>query len=125
MPAARLPDAKAKALGADRKDPQRFRDRKSPASGALGKPSTHLTKGGMAAWEAFKRELPWLTEADRAVMEICCSVRGRLFDGEDVGVTALSMYQSVLSKLGATPADRSKVSMPDDEAPADEFFGVN
>ncbi|KQM88646.1 hypothetical protein ASE67_02580 [Sphingomonas sp. Leaf23] len=62
-------------------------------------------------------------ESDRALVEIASSVRGRLLAGEDVGVTALSMLQSILSKLGGSPADRSKVALPDDEKERDEFFG--
>jgi hypothetical protein len=48
-------------------------------------------------------------------------VRGLILAGEEVGVTKLSMYQSMLSKLGATPADRSRIAAGDDEEP-DEFF---
>ncbi len=125
MPAPRLPLAKAKVTGADIKDPQRFKERKEPSTPALGGPSPFLDEFGIAAWESFRRELPWLAESDRALVEIAASVRGRLLGGEDVGTTALSMLQSILSKMGASPADRSKVSAGDDENEEDEFFGPN
>lgn len=117
----RTPTAVARATAADEKNPQRFRNRKEPQSKPLAAPSKFLDDFGVQAWEGFKRELPWLMESDRALVEIASSVRGRLLAGEDVGVTALSMLQSMLSKMGASPADRSRVSAPDDEDP-DEFF---
>lgn len=125
MPAARLPVVKAEVTGAAAKNPQRHRDRKEAKTPSLGAPSKFLDVNGQAAWESFKRELPWLAESDRSLVEIAAHVRGRLLGGEDVGVTALSMLQSILSKMGASPADRSKVSTPDDDQPKDEFFGDN
>jgi len=83
----------------------------------------HLDKYAKRAWERFRAELPWLTSGDKALLEIASLVRGEMLKGEIPGVTKLSMYQSVLSKLGATPTDRSKVTLPDDETEEDEFFG--
>ncbi len=81
---------------------------------------------GKRAFEAFKRELPWLTEGDRALVEVASSLRGRLIeDAAGVGVSALQALSAVLSKLGATPTDRSKISVPADEEEKDDFFGVN
>lgn len=121
MPHPRTPAAKAKATGADVQHPGRHADRKDPGGLPLGEASDFLTDSAKSAWEGFKRELPWLLESDRAVMEVCAQVRGLLMDCEDVGVTKLSMYQSMLSKLGATPADRTRVSAPEQED-EDEFF---
>lgn len=123
MARARTPVAKAKVTGAAAKNPQRHRGRSKPAVRPLGKPSTFLDKHGQQAWEGFRRELPWLMESDRSLLEVACVVRGRLLAGDDVGVQSLSMLQSILSKLGASPSDRSKVAVPDEEKPQDEFFG--
>lgn len=125
MPAPRSPVAKAKVTGAEVKNPQRHRPRSEPKVSELGEPSGFLDQYGIKAWEGFRRELPWLAESDRALVEIASSVRGRLLSGDDVGVTALSMLQSILSKMGASPADRSKVMVPDgeEEDPSDKFFG--
>jgi hypothetical protein len=126
MPRPRLPAAKAAVTGAALRHPERHRNRKEPASTSLGKPSIHLDDFGKRAFEAFKRELPWLTEGDRALVEVAASLRGRLIeDAAGVGVSALQALSAVLSKLGATPTDRSKVSAPADEEEPDEFFGVN
>ena len=121
MPNPRTPAAKVKVDGADVKNPQRHRDRKEPTGSPLGAASKFLDKHGEQAWEGFKRELPWLLESDRALVEVASSVRGRLLSGEDVGVTALSMLQSILSKMGATPADRSRIDIAEGEED-DEFF---
>lgn len=125
MPNARTPVAKAKATGAAALHPGRHANRKDPKTQPLGDPSPFLDEHGIKAWEAYRRELPWLMESDRSLVEIAASVRGRLLAGEDVGVTALSMLQSMLSKMGGSPADRSKVGAPDDEQQEDEFFGAN
>lgn len=122
MAAPRLPALKADVTGAADKNPQRHADRKEPQGRPLGDAPSFLTSEGVQAWEGFKRELPWLMESDRAVMEVCAQVRGQILAGDDVGVTKLSMYQSMLSKLGATPADRTRVSVPEGDGDDDEFF---
>lgn len=122
MPNPRTPAAKAKVTGAAALHPGRHAKRRDPKTSPLGGPSPFLDENGEAAWEGFKRELPWLMESDRAMVEVCAQVRGLLLKGEDVGVTRLSMYQSMLSKLGASPADRTKVSAGDDEDEGNEFF---
>lgn len=124
MPAPRTPAAKANITGAASKNPQRHKTRKEPSTVGLGAPSPFLDPFGVKAWEGFKKELPWLAESDRALVEIASSVRGRLLAGEDVGITALSMLQSILSKMGGSPADRTKVTHGGEEEadPADKFF---
>lgn len=121
----RTPAAKAAVTGTADRNPARFENRKEPKTAQLGQPSDFLDENGVKAWEGFKRELPWLGESDRALVEIASHVRGRLLGGEDVGVTALSMLQSILSKMGGSPADRSKVARPDAEDDEDEFFPAN
>ncbi len=123
MARARTPAAKAALTGAADKNPKRHRTRKEPATRPLGNPSTFLDEHGRQAWEAYRLELPWLMESDRSLLEIAATVRGKLLSGGDVGVQSLSMLQSILSKLGASPADRTKVAVPDDEKEEDEFFG--
>jgi hypothetical protein len=66
--------------------------------------------------------MPWLTEGHRALVEVASNLRGRLIDGQDVGVNALSLLQVCLSKLGATPTDETKLSLPDDGDEPDPIF---
>ena len=114
MPAHRLPVAKAAATGADIKNPGRHRDRKSPRSRDLGDPSPFLRNipSGEQAWEAFKRELPWLTEGHRAFVEVIVPYRASLLGGKLLNTSEVKNYQAMLSKLGATPVDETKVSTP-------------
>jgi len=122
MPRPRTPALKAKATGATIIHPGRHKDRKAPKLVPLGRPSDHLKDGGVVAWEGFKRELPWLTEGHRALVEVASNLRGRLIDGDEVGVNALSLLQVCLSKLGATPTDETKLNLADDGDEADPIF---
>jgi hypothetical protein len=128
MPAPRLPKAKAELTGAMLTHPGRYRDRKEPHSAEsarpLGQPSTFLSGFQVEAWEAYKRELPYLTEGDRSVVEVASVIRGRLFSGVEVGVPQLNTLRVLLGQLGATPTDRSKVFQRDEKRddPTEEFF---
>ena len=123
MPRPRLPLMKAEATAATLKDPRRYRARKSPQKATpLGDPSPFLKDGAVVAWEGFRRELPWLTESHRTMVEVASNLRGRLIDGEEVGVNALSLLQVCMGKLGATPTDESKVNFGDEGDEADPMF---
>lgn len=125
MPAPRLPAVKAKAKGAELKNKARFAGRAQHPSAPLGTPSPWLTDPQRTAWEAFLRELPWLCERDRSLVEIVCMVRARMMSGEDVGVQALNLLRQALGQMGATPADATKVPTGSDdepERPEDQYF---
>jgi hypothetical protein len=76
------------------------------------------------AWNQFRREVPWLMESDRALVEIASYLRARIMAGEDVGAGAMNQLRMCAAQMGATPADRSKVAVPDEpeDDPADRFF---
>lgn len=120
----RTPTAKAKITGAAQKNPKRFEGRADPNLPNLGSPSIWMDEPQKKAWEAFKKEFPWLTEADRTLVEIACNLRGRLISGEEVGVQALGQLRMCVSAMGGTPADRSKVTLPDggEEDPDEKWF---
>ena len=122
MPRPRTPMAKAESTGQTIANPMRFKSRKEPKSRTLGKPSFHLSDLEKAVWESFKLELPWLTERDRALVEVACQARSCLMQrGFKADVAA--QLRICLSAMGATPADATKVSTPDDDAsPEDEFL---
>lgn len=129
MARSRNPVAKANATGAALRNPARYIGRTDPASAPLGVASPFITGHAITTWAGFTREIPWLTEADRAMVEICAMLRGRLIasgeTGEPVGVQALGVLQACLTKLGATPVDRSRIAVTDDAGEPDEFFGAN
>lgn len=83
-----------------------------------------MNDGQRAAWDLFRREVPWLMEFDRVLVEIAAGIRARMMAGEEVGVSALNQLRMCEAQMGGSPADRSKVALPDepDEDPADRFF---
>lgn len=127
MARPRTPRAKAAVEGADKKNPQRFRGRNDVGvDGPLGDPPAWLvdtdTNMARSAWVLFADELPWLNKSHRALVGMAASVRGRLIAGQDVGVQALNLLRQCLGQMGATPADATKVSLPDDEDEKDDIL---
>jgi hypothetical protein len=120
----RTPLAKAKVTGATINHPKVHNSRKEPKqTSPLGEPTGFLDEVEQLCWACFQREIPWLTETDRPLIEVACRLRARVWGGT-IDARVLGALSSVLSKLGATPADRSKVFVPKDEDgdPEDKFF---
>ena len=125
MPRAQTPAAKAKVTGAAVLHPGRHSNRKEPKSVPLGDPSDWMGGEQRVAWNSFQRELPWLMESHRTLVEIASCLRARLMSGEEVGVQALAQLRMCLSAMGATPVDASKIIVSDDgdsEDPAAAYF---
>src|SRR5690349_18734281 len=124
MPRSRTPLEKARNTGVGRKHTCRFARRSAPDTLPLGEPWNWMNDGQRAAWDRFKREIPWLMESDRVLVEIAASIRARVMNGEEVGVGALNQPRMCMAQMGTTLANRSKVAVPDkpDEDPADLFF---
>ena len=115
MARARTPTEKAKLTGAAAKDPQRYRDRKEPNGGPrLGKPPAYFEKAHRDAWSRFIKELPWLVESDRAMVEITCLTRVIVETQPNVSAAILREHRQQLGSLGATPTARSNVAPPHD-----------
>src|SRR5262249_44380445 len=117
-----MPLAKARATGADRKNPARFADRREPNSEQLGNPSPHLSELQRKAWQAFTREAHWLKESDRALVEVASILRASLWSEFDV--KTIGQLRLCLSAMGLTPTTRSKIAIADEpEAdPSEEFY---
>ena len=83
-----------------------------------------MNGGQRTACNLIRREVPWLTETDRALVEIASYLRARIMAGEEVGVGAINQLRMCAAQMGATPADRSKIAVPaePDDDPADRFF---
>ena len=108
--------------GADLKNPSRFLNRGDPPSARLGAPSTWMKEGQIAAWEAFQREIPWLAESDRTLLEIAVTIRARLMTGE-VGVQALNLLRQALGQMGY-PGRPDRIETPEEisDDPTDRLF---
>lgn len=123
MARPRIPRAKAAIEARDKKDPQRFKNRKEPsAPGELGDPPEWMGGEQRLAWRTFQREIPWLNASHRGVVEIAVTIRARLMAGEECGVQALNLLRQCLGQMGATPSDASKVTLPDDDEEADDIL---
>lgn len=125
MARPRLPQAKAEATGAAIINAGRFKDRKAPkGTRPLGEPYARMTEDQKAVWYELKGDLPWLNSSHRTLLRLACILTCRL-DEADVGVNQIQTLSAILSKLGATPVDETKVSVPDDDDgdPEDRFFG--
>ena len=124
MPKPRIPREKARITGVDRHHPSRFARRSAPHSMPLGSPWDWMEDSQRAAWELSRREVPWLMESDRVLVEIAACIRARVMAGEEVGVGVLNQLRMCMAQMRATPADRSKLAMPDepDGDPADAYF---
>jgi hypothetical protein len=124
MARPRTPIMKAHITGASLHDPARYAGRMMTAGGSIGQPPECMTSAQAEAWQEFTVELPWLNSSHRAVLQIAAVLRARLNSDPDMGVAAMQAYSAVLSKLGATPADESRVAMPDlaEDDPAERFF---
>ena len=125
MARPRTPTMKAHVTGAALRNAGRYAGRAIPSGATdIGQPPACLTPAQADAWQEFVAELPWLNSGHRAVLQIAAVLRARLIADPDMGVNAMQAYSAVLSKLGATPADESRVAMPDpvEDDPAERFF---
>lgn len=126
MPRPRLPAAKAEASGAALKNAGRFKDRKAPKNTRpVGKPYAGMLELEVRYWNEFVTELPWLHSGHRVLLRMACRLAAGL-DGDDFGVSKAQALSSILSKLGATPVDETKVANGgggEDEDPGEAFFG--
>lgn len=125
MARPRLPQAKAEASGAVVKNAGRFADRKAPRrTRPVGEPYANMTEAQKVCWAELAGDMPWLHSAHRTLLRLACYHAARLDEGGDFGVSATQALSSVLSKLGATPVDETKVNHTDDGDgdPEDRFF---
>lgn len=121
----RLPVGKAEVTGAALKNPSRHADRRKPkGTRPIGEPYGSMSDAEKIQWHEFVGDLPWLNSSHRVILRLACRLASDM-DGDDFGVSKAQALGSILSKLGATPADESKVSAPNDEGEDDEFFGPN
>ncbi|WMT90995.1 hypothetical protein [Pelagibacterium sp. H642] len=127
MPRPRTPKAKAELEARDHVNAGRFKNRTEPTvTDPVGEPpewivDNELTKA-RTAWNTFTYEIPWLNRSHRSFLEIASNIRGRLMTGQEVGVQALNLLRQCLGQMGATPADASKVAIPDGEDEKDDLL---
>ena len=120
----RLPPGKAKVSGAAIKNPSRYAGKEGMDNAPpIGDPYPAMTSGEVDVWNECRAEMPWLHASHRVLLRLVCKLAARMDEGE-LGVQASSVLSALLSKLGATPVDESKVYRGGEREPdpADEFF---
>lgn len=124
MSRARLPQAKAEVAGAAVVNPARFKDRKAPKGRPIGDPYKNMTEAQVEVWNECRDEMPWLKASHRILLRQACILAARMDTDPEFGVSATQALSSIMSKLGATPTDETKVNYDDgdDEDPADQYF---
>ena len=122
MARSRTPTAKARIMGAELKHPERFADRAEPKClGSIGAPYARMSEAEKGQWYEFQRDLPWLNRSHRVILRIACNLTVAM-DGDEFTPAKAQVLSAILSKLGATPADASRISIAGQANEPDEFF---
>ena len=126
----RTPTKVLELRGSFQKHPERrkAREREPKVSAGLGTAPDVLDEAERSRWEEVRKWAPWLAVTDRVIVEQTC----RLWTLERKGKATAAqsrLLQSNLTRLGMTPADRSRVRMPEKPAGGSELdrflFGVH
>lgn len=116
MPRPRKPTAVLELVGAFKHDPQRRRAREGEPvpTGDVGDAPAHLPEPVATCWReiAALAHPGSLCTADRLVLEHGAQLLARLrASAWQVHPTLLLRWESFLSRMGLTPADRSRVQV--------------
>jgi len=115
MGRSRKPTAILELTGAFRRHPERRRARghEPRPSGPLGDPPRCLNRNERQAWRELERLAPArvLTNADRWLVEIASRLMAKMRKPGGPGLRPgeLGILTQCLSRMGLSPADRSKV----------------
>jgi hypothetical protein len=119
----RLASEIASVTGADKRSPGRFAGRSKPKVLSLGPAPKKYDDAQKEMWDEFNGDFPWLGRSDRRLVGLAVELQAAI-DGGAASVAVYAQMRLLLSSMGGTPVDRSKVAAPDekDEDPADEFL---
>jgi len=90
---------------------------------SLGPAPKRFTEEQREIWNEFNEDMPWLGRSDRRVVGLAVMLQNQIDTEKEVPVAVFAQMRMLLSSMGGTPVDRSKVSAPEEESadPADEF----
>ena len=115
MARPRKPTALHLLSGAMDKNPARFQDRLNEPQDdrELGPPPDGSPAPKRVAWEEIARLAPWLRFADRLAVEVCADLLSllRIKGAGSMPGSHLGRLETMLGRLGLTPADRSRVTL--------------
>lgn len=109
----RKPTKVLELSGAFKKDPQRKRNQEPLPTGEVGGPPDYFNIGERKTWNELAGACFWATDSDRQIMEIACVLLYRF--RTETGFAQFNHLLSSLSKLGLSPSDRAKVTVPNRE----------
>jgi hypothetical protein len=122
----RLSLSEAEARGSTALAPGRFAGRQEVRSKPIGAPPKHLSAPVRAAWISITKEVPWLAESDRFIVELCATLRSEFTElGGAMPTARLSMLTKLMMQIGATPQTRSGVKIlpeQEDATPTAPYF---
>jgi hypothetical protein len=100
--------------GTFKRNPERARPSEPVPTAGIGPAPAHLDEAQALAWDEIVRVSPpgVLFNSDRLVLEIAAVLFTQFRNNPDFPITGIGRLQSLLSSLGMTPADRSKISVP-------------
>jgi hypothetical protein len=124
MPRPRLPNTVARITGADKRSPGRFAGRSAPKVKSLGPAPTRFSPSQVAIWNEFNSDFPWLGRSDRRLVGLAVLLQNEIDTNPDCPVAVYAQMRLLLSSMGGSPVDRTKVASPDDQVtdPSDEFL---
>lgn len=113
----RKPTAILELTGAFRKDPQRKRDHEPQPKGPIGDPPVDFDDVLIMLWQDLIRMVPAgvLTISDRWLAELACRTMRAVKEGSALAAEK-NLLLACLSRMGLTPADRSKIAVPHEKA---------
>lgn len=122
------PLAIAKLKGSDKKDPQRYRDRKAAIQAPLGvgKPPSSISPGAQRVWEELTPTMVEgvLTVLDNPAWHAFCELYAEFKeDPRAMNGTRLTKMITLFSLFGMTPVDRMKIRLekPGKDKPDNPF----
>jgi phage terminase small subunit len=118
----RTPTSVLEARGTFLHDPSRSRV-DPDTSGPLGPPPEHFAPELQSIWNEIASIAPVdvLSNADRFLIELTCTLMNRLRSGL-IKTPEYATLLSCLSRLGMSPADRSRVAAPSKSSKTENPF---
>lgn len=111
----KMPRELAELKGADKKNPQRYRNLVPKSAYDIGEPPAMMTDKQKAIWyEICDSAIPGtLTSAERIPLELaaCLLDEFRQYPLE-CATSRIAMLVGILSRFGMTPVDRQKLNIP-------------
>ena len=117
----RKPTALLEIGGAFKKNPQRKRPNEPKSGSPLGPPPIGFDQELKKIWLEITEMVPpnVLSIADRWLVEIACRAMRNIRHDKALA-SEKNLLVSCLSRMGLTPADRSKIAIPEKETRPDD-----